>query len=158
MLIDNDKEPLFTQSIDQLQAELIDDTAIQLNTARGNERLTATLTDTMHEDTQVILRFYFFIIGFCFQYLLRLFGIPYLVSPTEAESQCAYLDLSNQCDGVITDDSDVWLFGGLHVYRHFFRQNQLVEYYDSTIIANQLGRRRRNISNNKIKFLCRSRS
>ena len=40
--------------MEQLQAELIDDTAAQLTTARGNERLTATLTDTMHEDTQVI--------------------------------------------------------------------------------------------------------
>ncbi len=39
--------------MEQLQAELIDDTAVQLTTARGNERLTATLTDTMHEDTQV---------------------------------------------------------------------------------------------------------
>ncbi|CAF0975936.1 unnamed protein product [Rotaria sp. Silwood1] len=134
MYIDNDKEQpnaeikdlLLSQSetLDQLQAELVDDIAAQLATARGNERLTLTLTDTMHEDTQ---------------YLLRLFGIPYLISPTEAEAQCAYLDLSNQCDGVITDDSDVWLFGASHVYRHFFRQNQLVEYYDSTIIANQLG-------------------
>ncbi len=34
-----------------------------------------------------------------------------LVSPSEAEVQCTYLNLSNQCDGVITDDSDVWLFG-----------------------------------------------
>jgi hypothetical protein len=40
--------------LNQLEAELIDDTAIQLTTARGNERLTATLTDTMHEETQVI--------------------------------------------------------------------------------------------------------
>jgi hypothetical protein len=39
--------------LDQLEAELIDDNAIQLTTARGNERLTATLTDTMHEETQV---------------------------------------------------------------------------------------------------------
>ncbi|CAF5068835.1 unnamed protein product, partial [Rotaria sp. Silwood1] len=134
MYIENDKDQpnaeikdlLLSQSetLDQLQAELVDDIAAQLATARGNERLTLTLTDTMHEDTQ---------------YLLRLFGIPYLISPTEAEAQCAYLDLSNQCDGVITDDSDVWLFGASHVYRHFFRQNQLVEYYDSTIIANQLG-------------------
>ncbi|CAF3780367.1 unnamed protein product [Rotaria sordida] len=134
IFINNDKDQpnaeinqsLLSQSetLDQLEAELIDDIAIQLTTARGNERLTLTLTDTMHEDTQ---------------YLLRLFGIPYLVSPTEAEAQCAYLDLSNQCDGVITDDSDVWLFGASHVYRHFFRQDQLVEYYDSTIISNQLG-------------------
>lgn len=41
------------ESFDQLEAELIDDTAAQLHSARGNERLTATLTDTMHEDTQV---------------------------------------------------------------------------------------------------------
>lgn len=54
MLIDNDKDSSISQSLDQLQAELIDDTAAQLNTARGNERLTTTLTDTMHEDTQVI--------------------------------------------------------------------------------------------------------
>ncbi|CAF3381633.1 unnamed protein product [Rotaria sp. Silwood1] len=135
MYIENDKDQpnaeikdlLLSQSetLDQLQAEIVNDIAAQLATARGNERLTLTLTDTMHEDTQ---------------YLLRLFGIPYLISPTEAEAQCAYLDLSNQCDGVITDDSDVWLFGASHVYRHFFRQNQLVEYYDSTIIANQLDR------------------
>jgi len=53
--IDNDKDqPSIVSSFDQLQAELIDDTAVQLTTARGNERLTATLTDTMHEDTQVI--------------------------------------------------------------------------------------------------------
>ncbi len=37
----------------QLQVELIDDTAVQLTTVRSNERLTTTLTDTMHEDTQV---------------------------------------------------------------------------------------------------------
>jgi len=56
------------ESLNQLEAELIDDTAIQLTAARGNERLTATLTDTMHEETQVIkkktkkLNFIFFII------------------------------------------------------------------------------------------------
>ncbi len=61
MFIDNDKDqPSIIDvenkisSFDQIQAELIDDTAVQLTTARGNERLTATLTDTMHEDTQVI--------------------------------------------------------------------------------------------------------
>jgi DNA excision repair protein ERCC-5 len=53
-----------------------------------------------------------------------------LVSPSEAEVQCTYLNLSNQCDGVITDDSDVWLFGATHVYKKIFR----VEYYDLTVI------------------------
>ena len=40
---------------------------------------------------------------------------------------------------MITDDSDVWLFGANHVYRHFFHQDQFVEYYDSNSIVNQLG-------------------
>lgn len=52
----NDVEPKqkdFVQIVDQLQAELMDDTAAQLSKARSNERLTATLNDTMHEETQV---------------------------------------------------------------------------------------------------------
>ena len=51
----NNTESVLSEALDQLQAELIDDTAAQVTTARGNERLTATLTDTMHEDTQVRL-------------------------------------------------------------------------------------------------------
>ena len=50
---DQSTAPVLHEALDQLQAELIDDTAAQVTTARGNERLTATLTDTMHEDTQV---------------------------------------------------------------------------------------------------------
>ncbi|GFQ83380.1 DNA repair protein complementing XP-G cells homolog [Trichonephila clavata] len=44
--------------------------------------------------------------------LLQLFGVPYIVSPTEAEAQCAFYDYCNLTHGTITDDSDVWLFGG----------------------------------------------
>lgn len=120
--VDEPENPPST--FEKLQTEIISDTVEQMAKARGNERLTTTLNDTMHEETQ---------------YLLRLFGIPFVVSPTEAEAQCAFLDLTNQCDGVISDDSDVWLFGAKRVYRHFFRQNQLVEYFDSTLIENQLG-------------------
>ena len=66
----------------------------------------------------------------CFlQELLRLFGIPYIVSPTEAEAQCAQLDILKLTQGTITDDSDIWLFGGKHVYRNFFNQQKHVEFY-----------------------------
>ena len=44
--------------------------------------------------------------------LLQLFGIPWIVSPSEAEAQCAFLDMNNLTHGTITDDSDVWIFGG----------------------------------------------
>ncbi|XP_033928772.1 DNA excision repair protein ERCC-5 isoform X2 [Melopsittacus undulatus] len=73
------------------------------------------------------------------QELLRLFGIPYIEAPMEAEAQCAVLDLTDQTSGTITDDSDVWLFGARHVYKNFFSQNQYVEYYQYVDFQNQLG-------------------
>ena len=74
------------------------------------------------------------------KHLLRLFGLPYVESPGEAEAQCAYLDLSGQTEGTITDDSDVWLFGARRVYKNFFsQQHQLIDAYSSDFIASQLG-------------------
>ncbi|XP_042661831.1 DNA excision repair protein ERCC-5 isoform X1 [Tyto alba] len=73
------------------------------------------------------------------QELLRLFGIPYVEAPMEAEAQCALLDLTDQTSGTITDDSDVWLFGARHVYKNFFSQNKYVEYYQYVDFQNQLG-------------------
>lgn len=73
------------------------------------------------------------------QELLRLFGIPFLVAPTEAEAQCAALDRSDHTHGTITDDSDVWLFGGRQVYKNFFSQNKYVEHYQYSDLQIQLG-------------------
>ena len=49
--------------------------------------------------------------------LLQMFGLPYIIAPMEAEAQCAWLDSNGLVDGVVTDDNDVFLFGGQHVYR-----------------------------------------
>ena len=46
-----------------------------------------------------------------------MFGLPFLIAPAEAEAQCAWLDENRLVDGVVTDDSDVFLFGGRCVYR-----------------------------------------
>ncbi|PKU43935.1 hypothetical protein llap_5748 [Limosa lapponica baueri] len=89
------------------------------------------------------------------QELLRLFGIPYIEAPMEAEAQCAILDLTDQTSGTITDDSDVWLFGARHVYKNFFSQNKYVEYYQCVDFQNQLGAERRKISSIHVIFLIR---
>uniref|UniRef100_A0A182Q548 Uncharacterized protein n=1 Tax=Anopheles farauti TaxID=69004 RepID=A0A182Q548_9DIPT len=58
--------------------------------------------------------------------LLQMFGVPYIVAPMEAEAQCAFLNQLEMTDGTITDDSDIWLFGGRTVYKNFFNQQKLV--------------------------------
>uniref|UniRef100_A0A8C4W7E4 DNA repair protein complementing XP-G cells n=1 Tax=Gopherus evgoodei TaxID=1825980 RepID=A0A8C4W7E4_9SAUR len=88
------------------------------------ERIAATVTGQMFLESQE---------------LLRLFGVPYIEAPMEAEAQCAVLDLTDQTSGTITDDSDIWLFGARHVYKNFFSQDKYVEYYQYVDIQNQLG-------------------
>lgn len=59
--------------------------------------------------------------------LLKLFGIPFMQAPMEAEAQCAFLNAVKITDGTITDDSDVWLFGAQTVYKNFFVQKKIVQ-------------------------------
>ncbi|NWW45767.1 ERCC5 protein, partial [Pedionomus torquatus] len=114
-------------SLEELE-ELENDLSVEQNVLQAQkqqqERVAASVTGQMFLESQE---------------LLRLFGIPYIEAPMEAEAQCAILDLTDQTSGTITDDSDVWLFGARHVYKNFFSQNKYVEYYQCVDFQNQLG-------------------
>lgn len=73
------------------------------------------------------------------QELLKLFGIPFLESPGEAEAQCAFLEKTKVTDGTITEDSDIWLFGGRMVYKHVFCRDRSVRAYNHRFIYQKLG-------------------
>jgi len=71
--------------------------------------------------------------------MLRLFGIPYITAPMEAEAQCAELVSLGLVDGIITDDSDVFLFGGLRVFKNMFNQSKTVECFLLSDLERELG-------------------
>ncbi|KAL4891772.1 hypothetical protein BDV59DRAFT_181715 [Aspergillus ambiguus] len=79
------------------------------------------------------------------QQLLTLFGLPYITAPMEAEAQCAELVSLGLVDGIITDDSDIFLFGGTRVYKNMFNQSKFVECYLTSDLENEYALHRRKL-------------
>lgn len=57
----------------------------------------------------------------------------------EAEAQCAMLDVLGLTEGSITDDSDIFLFGGTRVYKNIFNHKEYAELYESDTVQKNLG-------------------
>ncbi|XP_023188212.1 DNA repair protein complementing XP-G cells [Xiphophorus maculatus] len=121
---ENEWEHLDMDELEALESSLQLEQSNLREQKQQQERMANTVTGQMYLESQE---------------LLRLFGVPFLVAPMEAEAQCAALDRADQTNGTITDDSDVWLFGGRHVYRNFFSQNKYVEHYQYSDLQSQLG-------------------
>ncbi|XP_053772407.1 basic immunoglobulin-like variable motif-containing protein isoform X1 [Desmodus rotundus] len=120
----NEWQDINLAELETLESNLLTEQNSLKAKKQQQERIAATVTGQMFLESQE---------------LLRLFGIPYIEAPMEAEAQCAILDLTDQTSGTITDDSDIWLFGARHVYKNFFNKNKFVEYYQYVDFHNQLG-------------------
>ncbi|XP_953184.1 endonuclease (xp-g/RAD2 homologue), putative [Theileria annulata] len=70
--------------------------------------------------------------------LLDHFGVPYIVAPSEAESQCAYMNRSGKCYAVISDDSDSLVFGAKCLLKNFYN-DKVFELYKLDRIRRELG-------------------
>jgi DNA excision repair protein ERCC-5 len=57
----------------------------------------------------------------------------------EAEAQCATLLSLGLVEGVITDDSDIFLFGATRVFKNMFNQSKTVECFLSSDLQKDLG-------------------
>ena len=91
---------------------------------RGASRIVGEISETIKEEVMA---------------LLRLCGVPYIVAPMEAEAQCAELERAGVVQGVVTDDSDAFLFGATVVYRNIFESSKFVEVYAAAEIERELG-------------------
>ncbi|WUR02958.1 DNA repair protein RAD2 [Vairimorpha necatrix] len=61
--------------------------------------------------------------------IINAFNLPYLDSPSESDAECGFLYRAGVIDGVITEDNDILLHGGV-VYKNFFRKNKNILRYD----------------------------
>ncbi|XP_041483419.1 LOW QUALITY PROTEIN: DNA repair protein complementing XP-G cells-like [Lytechinus variegatus] len=118
---ESDQEPeidewqgLYMDKMNEMEKKLHAERIALEKARRKDQKKSYSITDTMYAESKE---------------MLRCFGIPYIESPQEAEAQCAFLDLTNQTEGTITDDSDIWLFGGQRVFRHFFSKKKDPEYF-----------------------------
>ncbi|XP_046482836.1 DNA excision repair protein ERCC-5 homolog [Neodiprion pinetum] len=123
-VVDEDKKKAFQfptrrEELITMQEQLETEEKELSGTLGRLERQATDITDQMRMEAQELLRF---------------FGIPYVIAPMEAEAQCAYLETINLTDGTITDDSDIWLFGGHCVYKNFFNLNKHVMQFRSSDI------------------------
>lgn len=105
------KQILTTEKLNSLVEEMQNEEQNLMQEKGRLDRIGRNITEQMTKEAQE---------------LLQIFGIPYIVAPMEAEAQCAFLESVNLTDGTITDDSDIWLFGGRTVYKNFFNQKKHV--------------------------------
>lgn len=81
--------------------------------------------------------------------LITYMGVNYIDAPYEADEICAYLVLSNQVHGCLSEDTDMFVYGCNKIYKGLDLMNHTVIKYDLNNILNNL-----NINEENFKQLC----
>jgi hypothetical protein len=81
--------------------------------------------------------------------LIEAFGLTTVYAPDEGEKLCSYLEINNIIDGVLTEDSDVFVYGCKNVYTNINIKNETIYLYNYESILNNL-----NITRNELMYLC----
>lgn len=83
------------------------------------------------------------------QLLLNYMGISYIIAPEEADSQCAVLSRlkNHNIGGIISDDSDILVFGGVKLLKNFNIKNKTYSEYDIEDILRLMIEKANNVRN-----------
>jgi DNA excision repair protein ERCC-5 len=111
------------RDLNEVREEIDDEIRVLNNQAKAAIRDSDEITQSMVSQIQT---------------LLRHFGIPYITAPMEAEAQCAKLAELGLVDGVITDDSDVFLFGAVQCFKNIFNDAKFAECFLASDIEREL--------------------
>ena len=71
--------------------------------------------------------------------MLKTLGVAWIQSPTEAEAQCAQLEIEGLADGTVSEDCDTFLFGSRRVIRGLFGTSRRPEEFRTQLIETELG-------------------
>ncbi|KAK3742364.1 hypothetical protein QZH41_019300, partial [Actinostola sp. cb2023] len=79
--------------------------------------------------------------------LLKLLGVPYVESAGEAEALCAWMNARGIVDGCITNDGDIFLYGGKTVYKDLCISTKecSMDLYSMDDIESELGLNRQSL-------------
>lgn len=70
--------------------------------------------------------------------IIQLLGVPCILAPEEADSQCAYLSRNDLVDYVASEDMDLLTFGTKTTIRNFLKKNMFSVTLDDILIEGQI--------------------
>lgn len=98
----------------KLKKKAIDKLSELENIEENNEEKIKLLKQSVHITEEEMLEAY---------EIVNLLGVPAIIAPEEADSQCAYLSKNNYVDYILTEDMDLLTFGSKQIIKNFMKED-----------------------------------